>query len=495
MRYQLRHSSTVPAPGPGPAHILTGPIAALLTTVWIVETREALGPLTRPLARLGLRKSAMDLAVEPPLSPMAPVDLDDDAAVTDVLNLALDIASILLSSGEGAADTVAQGESVAAAFGLPGATVEVTFTSLMIGVNRRRGRPPISVIRVVNYRTVDMTRVTRVARVINQIVRRRLTVGQATAEIEQIVAAPHPHSFRVAVLGWAMLGCAIVIQLGGSPLAGILSMVSTFALMYLNRALDLNRLPTFFQQVAGGFIAAGWALAAYALLSERFIEIKPSQLVAAGIIVLLAGLTLVGAIEDAITGFPVTSAGRGVETLILTGGLLGGITLALSVFARLGLSPPPIDPSITGQIPAAVSVVAAGVGAAGFAVASYATVQATVVAAGVGSTGMVIYLAVTSFDLGVIVGSALAACAMGLIGGILARLATIPPLVVTVAGITPFLPGLSTYRGLAALTNDQTGIGLGLLFQALAIAVALAAGIVFGEWITRNLRRSAAADQ
>ena len=38
---------------------------------------------------MGLRKSAMDLAVEPPLSPMAPVDLDDDGAVTYVLNLSL----------------------------------------------------------------------------------------------------------------------------------------------------------------------------------------------------------------------------------------------------------------------------------------------------------------------------------------------------------------------------------------------------------------------
>lgn len=460
-----------------------------------VETRDVSGLLTRPLARLGIRKSAMDRAVEPPLSPMAPVDLDDDAAVTDVLNLSLEISSILLSSGEAAADTAAQAESVAAAFGLPGATVEVTFTSLMIGVNRRRGRPPLSVIRVVDYRTVDMTRVTRVSRLIDQIVRRRLTVGQATAEVEEIVSAPHPHSFRVAVLGWAMLGCAVVIQLGGSPLAGVLSMISTFGLMYTTRFLSLRGLPTFFQQVAGGFIAAGWALAAYALLSDEFIEIKPSQLVAAGIIVLLAGLTLVGAIEDAITGFPVTSAGRGVETLIITGGILGGITIALELFDRLGTSPPAIDPSITGQAPTHIAVLAAAVGAAGFAVASYATVRATVVGACVGATGMLIYLGVTYFDLGVVLGSGLAACAMGLIGGILARIAAIPPLVVTLAGITPFLPGLSVYRGLAALTSDQTGVGLGLLFQALAIAVALAAGIVFGEWITRNLRRSAAAEQ
>ncbi|WP_255584404.1 threonine/serine exporter ThrE family protein [Dietzia sp. ANT_WB102] len=459
-----------------------------------METRDALAPLTRPLAWLGLRKSAMDLAVEPPLSPMAPVDLDDDGAVTDVLNLALEIGGILLSSGEGAADTVAQAESVAAAFGLPSATVEVTFTSLAIGVNRRRGRPPISVIRVVNYRTVDMTRVTRVSRLIDLIVRRQLTVDQATAEVEAIVASPHPHSFRVAVLGWAMLGCAVVIQLGGSPLAGLISMVSTFALMYANRYLDSHRLPSFFQQVVGGFIAAAWALTAYVAVSSNFLEVQPSQLVAAGIIVLLAGLTLVGAIEDAITGFPVTSAGRGVETMVMTGGVLGGITIALAVFERLGMTPPPIDPAIAGNAAVHVAVFAAGVGAAGFAVASYATVRSTWLAAAVGAIGMLIFQGVMAIGLGVVVGSALAACTMGLIGGILARIATIPPLVVTIAGITPFLPGLTVYRGLSALTSDQTGIGLGLMFQALAIAVALAAGIVFGEWVTRNLRRSAAAD-
>lgn len=460
-----------------------------------METRDALNRITRPLAWLGVRKSAMDLAAEPPLSPFAPVNLDDDGAVTDVLNLALEIGGILLSSGEGAADTVAQAESVAAAFGLPNATVEVTFTSLTIGVNRRRGRPPLSVIRVVNYRTVDMTRVTRVARLIDLIVRRQLTVEQAVDEVEKIVESPHPHSFRVAVLGWAMLGCAVVVQLGGTPLAGLVSMVSTFALMYANRYLDGKRLPTFFQQIVGGFIATAWALIAFVLLADVFIEIRPSQLVAAGIIVLLAGLTLVGSIEDAITGFPVTSAGRGVETMILTGGVLGGITIALALFGRLGLSPPPIDPAIHGNAPVHVAILAAAVGAAGFAVASYATVRATLLAAAVGALGMTIYQLVVGSGFDVVVGSGLAACAMGLVGGIFARIATVPPLVVTIAGITPFLPGLSVYRGLSALTSDQTGIGLGLMFTALAIALSLAAGIVFGEWVARNLRRTAAADQ
>lgn len=180
--------------------------------------------------------------------------------------------------------------------------------------------------------------------------------------------------------------------------------------------------------------------------------------------------------------------------MVLTGGVLGGITIALALFGRLGLSPPPIDPTITGNAATHVAIIAAAVGAAGFAVASYATVRATLLAAGVGAMGMAIYQIITFAGFDVVVGSALAACAMGLVGGILARIATLPPLVVTIAGITPFLPGLSVYRGLSALTSDQTGIGLGLMFQALAIALSLAAGVVFGEWLTRNLRRTAAAE-
>ncbi|MBP0656780.1 threonine/serine exporter family protein, partial [Mycobacterium tuberculosis] len=87
--------------------------------------------------------------------------------------------------------------------------------------------------------------------------------------------------------------------------------------------------------------------------------------------------------------------------------------------------------AIAGNAAVHIAVFAAGVGAAGCAVASYATVRATWLAAAVGARGMLIFQAVMATGLGVVVGSALAACTMGLIGGILARIATVPPLVVT----------------------------------------------------------------
>ena len=455
---------------------------------------KGLEPVWRPLARLGLRKSATDRAAEPPFSPWAPINLDDDAEVTQVLQLALDIASVLLSSGEGAADTALQAEAVASAYGLSNATAEITFTSIQMGVSRRPGRPPLTVIKIIDYRTVDMTRMTRITRVIDRILRRRLTPAQASAEVEAIISAPHPFRFNIAIAGWSALAAGVVVQLGGEPITAILGFATIFLIMWVNRWLSAMALPVFFQQFAGGFIAAFVAIAAFAIFdgNDR-ISIYPSQLVAGGIIVLLAGLTMVGSIEDAITGYPVTASGRAVETIMLTSGIAGGIATAIAIWGRFNVTPPPINPSIYGNNPTAVVIIAAGVGAAGFAVASYASLSATVLGGMVGCMSMSLYLIVEASGLGAIVGSGVAATAAGFMSGIVARWALMPPLVVTLAGITPLLPGLALYRGISGLFAPNPAGSLNQLFAATAIAVALAAGVVFGEWLTRVLRRSSAA--
>lgn len=456
--------------------------------------RRVLDTLRRPLARLELRKSAIDRAAEPPISPWAPIDLNDDAVVTSVLQLSLDVAVVLLSSGEGAADTALQAESVAAAYGLPHATAEITFTSLTMAVGRRPGRPPITVIKVVEYRTIDLTRMVRVTALIDRIIRREVTLDEATAEVDAITDAPHPFSFNTAITGWSMLAAGVVTQLGGQWISAALSFVMVFLTMWINRLLSNAGLPVFFQQFIGGFIAGGTALIAYEFSGTGAFDIRPSQVVAAGIIVLLAGLTLVGAIEDAITGYPVTSAGRIVETVMLTGGIVGGIAAAIALVSRFGIEPPTISPTIYGSNAFVVAVCAAGVGAAGFAIASYASPRAIFLSGLVGAISYTVYTATLSFDLGAIVGSGLAAMVAGLIGGILARLIGIPTVVVTVAGVAPLLPGLSLYRGLSGLLSDDAASALQQLFQAGGTAVALAAGIVFGEWLTRSLRKSRAAD-
>lgn len=220
------------------------------------------------------------------------------------------------------------------------------------------------------------------------------------------------------------------------------------------------------------------------------LHLDPALIIAAGIAVLLAGLQLVGAVEDAITGAPITASGRMLEVIMMTGGIIAGIALTLRVAEVFEASVPSVDVSSTRDLTTLPLKLLAGALTAGaFALACYAERRALAAAAFSGAAATVVYLLVQHFGFGPIVSSGGAATVVGLAGGLLARRALIPPLVVAVAGITPLLPGLRVYRGLYALLNDELLIGFNQLFSAFAVGLALAAGVTLGEWIARDLRR------
>jgi len=70
----------------------------------------------------------------------------------------------------------------------------------------------------------------------------------------------------------------------------------------------------------------------------------------------------------------------------------------------------------------------------------------------------------------------------------------VPPLVVIVPAVVPLLPGLAIYRGLTMLGasgNAAATNGLLAMFTAASIAVALASGVILGEYVAQPLQREA----
>ena len=63
----------------------------------------------------------------------------DDAAVTEVLDLAIKVGSVLLDSGTGAIDTQTQIRFVAGMFGVERADVDVTYNTIMVSARRGAG--------------------------------------------------------------------------------------------------------------------------------------------------------------------------------------------------------------------------------------------------------------------------------------------------------------------------------------------------------------------
>ncbi|AYF78823.1 threonine/serine exporter family protein [Nocardia yunnanensis] len=433
------------------------------------------------------RRATVDTVVEAP-APVQPIDLTDDATVTEVLDLAERVGEVVLASGTAVTDTTTQIEFIAATYGLSKCDIDVTYNSIRISADRGPKLPPASTMRVVHYRSLDFTRLAAVDRLTRRIRRELVPPQEALKALDEITSAPHPYPRWTATLGWALMAAGVAVLLNGGALIALLSFATTMLIDRTNRILNRRKLPFFFQHMAGGVIAATPAVLVSTYV--RSLHLDPALIIAAGIAVLLAGLQLVGAVEDAITGAPITASARMLEVVMMTGGIIAGIALTLRVAEVFEASVPIADMVSTRDLTSLPLKLAAGaVTSAAFALACYAERRALAAAAFSGAAATVAYLLVQHFGFGPIVASGGAATVVGLAGGLLARRSLTPPLVVAVAGITPLLPGLRVYRGLYALLNDELLEGLNQLSGAFAVGLALAAGVTLGEWMARDLRR------
>lgn len=453
--------------------------------------RLALAVRNRPVSR-----ATVD-TVAPPPSPLQPIDLTDDFAVTEVLRLASWVGELLLASGTGAMDTMVQVEQVAAAYGLAECDVDITYNSIAISARRGPTLPPAGSIRIVKYRAHDFTSLAAVDRLVRRIRRGAATPEQAAEALRSITDTGHPYPQWVSTGAWAGMAASVAWLLGGGWAIIAASFLATLLIQVSNRWLDKHGLPPFFQQMVGGFIATVPAAVLYALRDLLDLQIRPSLVIASGVVVLLSGLSLVGSVQDAITGAPVTAAGRFFEVMMMTGGIIAGVAVGLRAATAVGFGLPAITAdqfsgNLT-QLP--VQMMAGALTAACFALACYAEGRATVVAFVSGATGTGVYVIAAHFGVGAVIGAAAAATIIGLAGGLLARRALTPPVIVGIAGITPLLPGLAIYRGLYSILNDDTPVGFADLVSAMGIGAALAAGVVFGEWCARVLRRPRILDR
>ena len=410
--------------------------------------------------------------------------LPDDATVNFVLDLVLRIGEVEMASGAGASDVTATLLALTSALGLPHCEVDIIFASITVTCYRGTDLAPVSALRVVRSRSLDYTRLSTTEMLVQQIIRNNVSAEEAYTELHRITTAPHPYPRWVATLAWGGMAFFVTLILGGGLDVALGGFFISALVDRLGSVLDKYLLPFFFQQVVGGLMATGLATV---VLTTGLVPMRFSTLVAAAAItVLLSGLSTVSAVRDAITGYNVTAAGRTMETALMSAGLITGVGFALKLAGIAGLAR--VEPQLPAQTALGLPVVTvAGAGtAACFALASYSTMRSLLVAAGAGAIGAGVDASLVLASVDPVSASAIAATLVGFCGGVLARRLKVTPLVVAVSGITPLLPGLSTYRGLYELATRATGIPT--LMSAVATGLALAAGVVLGEYLAQPVR-------
>jgi uncharacterized membrane protein YjjP (DUF1212 family) len=416
-----------------------------------------------------------------------------DVHTRSVLDLTIRLAEVMLSSGSGTADVVATAQDVAQAYQLTDCVVDITFTTIIVSALPTADSPPVTIVRSVWTRSIDYTRLDQLNRLIQRITAGGVTVTEAHAAMDVLTERPHPYPRWLATASWAGFALGIAMLLGGSPLTCVVAAVTAAAIDRVGRLLNRMKTPFFFQHAAGAAIAT-----LVAVVVAQYAGQGLAALVATGIVVLLSGMTIVGSMQDALTGYMITALARLGDALFLTGGIVVGILAALQIVTVAGVT---IQLHVdVGQtfvtpsqpLPIAVAVAGAALSGVCLTIASYGPLRAAVPAGFAAALASALFIGLGAVGFGQVVATGIAAVGVGLVATVISISRRAPALVTVTAGITPLLPGLAVFQAVFAFAVDKRfDDGLAQMLAAGATALAIGSGVVMGEFIGSPLRSGA----
>ncbi len=460
----------------------------------MVRPAPSVGRMWRAKAQWAVR------GLGPPTVPLALPGSDDDVSqghARAVIDLALRIGESLLSTGASAADVVATVLRLTAAYGVRSAHVDITFTSISVSIQRGTDEDPLSVMRVIKARSPDYTRLERIQALVDDIAtgarggKGHPVVEVARAELSDILSTPHPYRRWVVTMGYVLIAVGVVVLFDGGPVMWLVAGLSAAVVDRVQRLLQIVGVAAFFSQAVSASIPTMIAVLLFAL-ADVGLEVpgvtSPSLVVVSGIVVLLAGLGVMGAAQDAIDGYYVTAGARGLEVVMMTLGIAIGVSAVLAVANRTGI-PMPISPFLVLGGSPVTGTIGATVVAIGFSLASYTGARAMGVAAVLGATAWVVFEVVSLLGVGQAATVTVAAAVVGVLGHSVYRVLRVPELAITTAAIVSLLPGLAVYRALFLMMEDSSQLVNAAVVEfltAVSTGLGLAAGLSIGSYIARR---------
>ena len=402
------------------------------------------------------------------------------------LNLLIRLGELLLASSAGSADVEVSVIAAASAVGLEDVEVAVTHNEIQVMLGSTTGAAPLTRLRVVRRRTADHTRLVAAHRLVLDLTDGHTSLDEASQRLEEILAAPRRYPRWGVTLAWASLVAAVAVQLGGGWRLAAITFGTTVVIDRLGRALARRHVADFYLNAVGASIVTMVAV----VLAALELPLQPALVVAGGVVLLLPGLGLLSAVQDSLTGFVVTAAGRAIEVAVLVAGIMAGVAATLIVGRQLGVVMPAVDVPFTvtlSSLPA--QFVSAGIVAAAMGIGLHAPKRLLPPAFVLGGLSYTWYLALNSLLSSPALSRGVVALGIGLAAAIYGTRRRLPPLAIVVPGLTPLLPGLAVYTATLELTQGDSLHGIIGLLTAASSALALAAGAILGDQLGHPLRR------
>ncbi len=429
------------------------------------------------------------------------------------LELAVRVGELMLRCGASTRHVENSVIAVAAVAGLRRLELDMTAQSLLVQCPLPDG-PPVTMLRVVRSNSRDYARLTDVHRFVQDLVRNgiddleQLDAAHQRLRALQRKARPYPH--WMVACGYAGLAASVCALLGGGWFATAVAFISALAVDDVDQRLSRRGLPAFYVAAAGGVIAIVVAWLAFLLAAQDWFGVQMSTsdfayAVSGGIVALLPGQSITGSVEDGITGYPITSAGRLLGVVLGTAGIIAGVAIGLSITLRLddvlglNLTSPKALNIFTAPTEMWFQAICGAIGAVAVAVTLQVYRRHLLPSAIIGGLAAMIAASLhTSWGIGATTGVAVAAIFVGLCARAVGYQMTSPGMILVLPAVTPLLPGLRIFRGMydmvaGSVVGNATvspGQATATLLGAVAIALAISSGVVLGDVLGAPFDRS-----
>lgn len=408
-----------------------------------------------------------------------------------ILDLAMRTSELLLSTGASANDATVSLLRITRAYGLRRVHADVTFTTITVTHYRGPDTEPLTTSRVVTARSTDYVRLQRVYDLMRLIDEGDLDVDPALSKLNSIVLARRPYRPWVITAATAGLAVGLCTLFDSSWVIIVCTAISSVLIDRTVSYLGRKGLPPFFSNGVGAAIPTviallvGWGQASGIPILQG---IRPHLVVATGIVILLAGMSVVGAAQDSLDGFHVTASGRMFEVVVLTLGIITGILAVLHLGNVLGITLK-LSIIMPGLGPLPIQILGALLIGASFSVMSYSGLRTVFWCALMSGLGWLGYYLGTTIGFGNVAASGIGALIAAMVSSPIASRFRVPALALTTSGIVPMMPGGIVYRGLLqtvqADTHADAITGILVLGGAAGVGIALAAGTSLGTYLTR----------
>ena len=396
-----------------------------------------------------------------------------------VLRVGVLAGEVMLANGAEVARVEQTVNSIVSSFALDGCDSFVTPTGIFISIDNGGDAPPLSLVRRVRSRERNYS----IIAAVNDLSRHLVTAPQSPdtvlADLQRIATTRPPYPAWLIFLAGAFSTAAVVLTIGGGVIDAVAALFVGGIVQAVRDRLGASALPTAFGDLFGAAVAAALAIG----LRLVGVPLDVQQVIAGGLITLVPGAALVGAVADGLSGQLLSSGARGLEVIFKGGAIAAGTGLVISGFLAAGVAPEVVS-STTARDTSSLQTgaqIAATVVAALFYSVENINPRRTIAAAGlVGGLVWAVYLLMERAAATALVSTVCAAAIAGITCGICARVQRAPALLYILPAVLSLLPGLSIYSGMLALAQGQNAAGGLLLVQAGFIGGAIAIGTGFG---------------